>query len=257
MLLTVIFKLQVGSGYLDYGARMYMSEIGRWNAVDPMTEKNDDLTGYFYAVNNPVLFTDSFGLDTVNANTSRPVMQGDVVNFADGTSATQSANEATVTAQGNNNQSAGMTMMLPGSFSPTFRPGPTATTIPRAAPLLIPVVYSGIDAYLKGPSAIEEIARLLERLGVPSDVLRGPEVRDYHIPPQVDELPGFPGSRKVPNKNKRARWVSKDGEILEGDYKRGEVEVYNKTGKIHKGAADPNTGKMRPNSEVPRRTTNN
>jgi len=34
-------ELQVGSGYLDYGARMYMPEVGRWGAVDPLGEKID------------------------------------------------------------------------------------------------------------------------------------------------------------------------------------------------------------------------
>jgi hypothetical protein len=45
--------------------------------------------------------------------------------------------------------------------------------MPRALPLLIPAGYAGVDAYLKGPTVIEDIARLLEKLGVPSEVLRG------------------------------------------------------------------------------------
>jgi hypothetical protein len=67
-----------------------------------MTEKNHDLSGYSYAVNNPVLYTDPFGLDTVSANTEQPVYQGDVVTFTNGTSATQSVSEATVTGCGYN-----------------------------------------------------------------------------------------------------------------------------------------------------------
>ena len=147
--------MQVGTGYLDYGARMYMPEVGRWGVIDPLTEKNHDVSGYSYVLNNPILYMDPFGLDTSSANANKPVSQGDVIVFDNGTSATQSANEATVKGQSNNNQSAGMTMMFPGSFAPTFRPGPTPTTIPRAVPLMIPIAYAGLIVYLKGPTAIE------------------------------------------------------------------------------------------------------
>ena len=56
-----------------------MPEIGRWGVVDPLVEKNHDVSGYSYAVNNPILYTDPFGLDTSNANANKPVHQGDLV----------------------------------------------------------------------------------------------------------------------------------------------------------------------------------
>jgi RHS repeat-associated protein len=55
-------ELQVGTGYLDYGARMYMPEIGRWMAVDPVTEKMPSSSSYSYAFNNPLRFIDVGGL---------------------------------------------------------------------------------------------------------------------------------------------------------------------------------------------------
>ncbi|KAA0991032.1 hypothetical protein FXO21_13125 [Dyadobacter sp. UC 10] len=72
---------------------MYMPEVGRWGVVDALSEKNNNTSGYSYAVNNPVLFTDPFGLDTSRANANKPVYQGDVIVFENGSSAVQSVNE--------------------------------------------------------------------------------------------------------------------------------------------------------------------
>jgi RHS repeat-associated protein len=222
-------ELQVGSGYLDYGARMYMPEVGRWGVVDPMVEKNNDQSGYSYAVNNPILYTDPFGLDTSSANANKLVHQGDVILFDEGGSATQSVNEATVSGQRNNDQSASVTMLLPGAFFPIFGPGSIPTTMPRALPLLIPAGYAGVDAYLRGPSVIEDIAQLLERLGVPSEVLRGPEVRQSQqrdrnwrddkllSPGEINKLKkkGWDHSDKKGRGGQRDLYKDKDGNVYE------------------------------------------
>lgn len=158
-------------------AIMYLPEVGRWGVVDALAEKNSNMSGYVYAVNNPILFTDPFGLDTSSANANVLVHQGDVILFGKGVTATQSADEATVIGKRYDN-SAGLTLIFPGSFSPILRPGPTPITLPRMLPLAIPIAYNTLDTYLKGPSVVEDIAQLLERFGVDSEVLRGPAIKN-------------------------------------------------------------------------------
>lgn len=48
----------------DYGARFYDAALGRWYVIDLMIEKHTDYSPYAYVYNNPVLYTDQFGLDT-------------------------------------------------------------------------------------------------------------------------------------------------------------------------------------------------
>jgi len=117
-----------------------------------------------------------------------------VIVFENGSSAVQSVNEATIKGQKANSQSADLTLLSPGSFSLVFGP----RSIPRALPLLIPLAYSALDTYLKGPSVVEEIAQLLERMGVSSEVLRGPEIRqsDQGKRNWRDDKPLSPGEIK-------------------------------------------------------------
>ena len=52
-----------GLDWYDYGARMYDAVLGRWHAVDPMSEKYYSWSPYTYCKNNPVLRIDLDGKD--------------------------------------------------------------------------------------------------------------------------------------------------------------------------------------------------
>ncbi|MEG1239245.1 RHS repeat domain-containing protein [Chryseobacterium sp.] len=56
------------TGMYDYGARMYMADIGRWGVVDQLSEMYSFASPYAYVANNPIMMFDPDGMRIMASN---------------------------------------------------------------------------------------------------------------------------------------------------------------------------------------------
>jgi RHS repeat-associated protein len=77
-------ELQEEPGTYDYGFRQYDPVIARWNVADPLQWKHTDLSPYNYVMNNPMLYIDPLGLDTIRKGSTATIKPKDIVMTDDG-----------------------------------------------------------------------------------------------------------------------------------------------------------------------------
>jgi len=71
--------------------------VGRWWSIDPLIEKHFDYTPYAYVYNNPLLFIDPFGMDTVSSYANHTVNEHNVDRITETTTVRNNTDKSVTT----------------------------------------------------------------------------------------------------------------------------------------------------------------
>ncbi|MBP1615010.1 MAG: hypothetical protein H6Q13_2458 [Bacteroidetes bacterium] len=235
-----------GLNLYDYSARLMDPALGRFSTVDPLAEKYYGVSPYVYCGNNPVNRIDLDGKEWEDHNfdfyketpdyikTYNLLVDRQALSLSSTHIGSQILSPAADGDKSRTKETLTTGLMITGVLA-----GDDATGVGVVDDIAIPFVWAGVGAVL-----LYDLITA-DHSDVSSSVL------PYYPPPL--ELPGFPGAERIKNKG-RTRWKLPNGDIGEWDSQHGEVEVYDKTGKKHKGAYDPKTGQKKKEGKPNRKT---
>jgi RHS repeat-associated protein len=210
-------------GWYDYGARFYDPQVGRFITIDPLVEGTDNVTPYHYCLNSPIANIDPTGMWTETAISYTTSDPAEIAEFFRQFVGHQDKKDQEKKKQDDEKKKK------------------KKVDDSKKANIVVPLPWwVALEEFL-GSSIVRAINIAGIFLTIPGDTPIDHQVS--YIPPPRD-LPGFPGATKVKSKAGRARWTLPNGDVAEWDSRHGDVEVYDKTGKKHKGSYNPETGKQ-------------
>jgi RHS repeat-associated protein len=144
-----------------------------------------------------------------------------------------------------------------GPLSTATAMGPGGATIPYPPSWVGPAIGEAWVVAAAEPTIVGESVMAVVSTGYALWWLAADmdaKMHAYHPAPKT--LKAFPDAKKVPAiaPHYRARWKDDNGKIYEWDRQHGKVEVFDKTGKVHQGEFDPDTGEQTKPAEAGRTT---
>ena len=274
-------EVNADGNYVSFGDFGYDTRVAMRQNIDPMFAAYPHLSGYATFNNNPITYSDPTGYEpnevVVYADKDKPkanenndagtkIVDGlkDLSNFIAGIGNSVSSNllwqpknlynserivdDRTRKSYQNGEKVGEVISLYISAIEISAGEGMVAVGGVFALPsgglsLSVSAVGAGFMVHGSGSAAVAS-AKLLNNAIVES---RSNGNSDHKYIPAPENLKAFPDAKLEKRKTKsggglRKRWKDSKGKIYEWDSKKGEVEIYDKTGKNHQGGYDPDTG---------------